>query len=278
MNNPPSVVTSITGIPPSFLTVSPTATVPYVALWSVALEQQLASNITFSTQAAMNADIHQLRMLDVNAPFPPSFASSPDPGLGQILSSQSEGHSKSNSLDIMLKINSHGMTHQLRYHLAKSLDDTDGFSYIPANSYAPEQDASFSSYDQRDNLSLLSTWSLPKKFTLGTVLLAGSGLPYTEMLGQDINHDGTANDRPPGVPRNSLRMESQATLDLRLGRNISLGKGKDRPSLALSASSFNATNHANFTSYQGVVTSSQFQKPLTVGAPRQFQLNAIVNF
>ena len=279
LNNPPSVVTSTSGTPPSFMHVSPTATIPYVAQWSTAFEQQLTNRVTFSAQGTMNAGVHQLRMLDVNAPTPPLFASSPDSELGQVLSSESEGHSKSESMDLMLKINSlHGMTQQLRYRVAKSLNDTDGFSYIPANSHAPEQDASFASYDQRQNLSLLSTWSLPGRFTLGTVLQAGSGLPYNELLGEDINHDGTANDRPAGVPRNSLRMESQATLDLRLGRNISLGKGKDSPSLALSASAFNITNHANHTSYQGVVTSSQFRQPLTAGPPRQFQFNATVNF
>jgi hypothetical protein len=279
LNNPPPVVTSISRIPPSFMRVSPAATVPYVAQWSAALEQQLANRVTFSAQGTMNAGIHQLRMLDVNAPTPPLFASSPDPELGQVLSSESEGHSRSESLDIMLKINSlHGMTQQLRYRLAKSLNDTDGFSYVPANSYAPEQDASFASYDQRQNVSLLSTWPLPQKFTLGTVLQAGSGLPYNELLGEDVNRDGTANDRPAGVPRNSLRMASQATLDLRIGRNISLGKGKDSPSLALSASALNVTNHANYTSYQGVVTSSQFRQPLTAGPPRQIQFNVIVNF
>jgi hypothetical protein len=230
-------------------------------------------------QGTMNAGVHQLRMLDVNSPIPPLFTVFPNPELGQILSSESEGHSKSESLDIMMKITSlHGTTHQLRYRLAKSLDDTDGFSYIPENSYAPEQDASFASYDQRQNLSLLSTWTLLAKFSLGTVLQAGSGLPYTELLGQDVNRDGTANDRPDGVPRNSLRMAPQATLDLRLERSISLGKGKDSPSLTLSASEFNVINHANFTSYQGVVTSSSFRQPLTAGPPRQFQFNATVNF
>ena len=279
LNNPPSVVSSVAGIAPSFMRVSPNATIPYVAQWSAAFEEQLAKQVTFSAQGTMNAGVHQLRMLDVNAPMPPLFASLPNPELGQILSSESEGHSKSESLDIMLKINSlHGITQQLRYRLAKSLNDTDGFSYIPANSHAPEQDASFASYDQRQNLSLLSTWPLPGKFTLGTVLQAGTGLPYNELLGVDVNRDGTANDRPAGVPRNSLRMASQATLDLRLGRNVSLGKGKDRPTLALSASAFNVTNHANYSSSQGVVTSSQFRQPLTAGPPRQFQFNATVNF
>ncbi len=168
LDNPPAAVVSTDGIAPSFLRVSPAATIPYVAQWSAAWEQQLASRVTLSVQGAMNVGVHQLRMLDVNAPQAPLFASRPNPGLGQILSSESEGHAHSESLDVTLKVASlHGMTHQLRYLLAKSLDDTDGFSYIPANSYAPEQDTSYASYDQRQTISVLSTWPLPGRFTSG---------------------------------------------------------------------------------------------------------------
>lgn len=279
INNPAPVVTSISGIPPSYTQISPDGTVPYVGQWSAAVEHQLTRQVVFSMQGAMNSGIHLLRMLDVNAPEPPAFDVFPNPELGQLLSSQSEGHSRSRSLDIMLKLSAfHGMTDQLRYRLAQSVDDTDGFSYIPANSYAPEQDASFASYDQRQNVSLLSIWPVPHKWTLGTVLQAGSGLPYTELLGTDANRDGTANDRPAGVPRNSLRMASQFTLDIRCGRKIPLSKHKDGPTLSLSASAFNVANHPNYTSYQGVITSPDFGKPLTAAPPRQMQFNATLTF
>ncbi len=280
LSNPPPQVSSVAGrAPPSFLRVAPNATIPYVAQWSAALEQQLPSRITLSVQGVMNAGVHQLRMVDANAPPPPLFASPPNSQLGQILSSESEGHSRSESLEIMLKAAPLlGMTHQLRYRLAKSIDDTDGFSYIPANSYAPEQDASYASYDQRQNVSVLSTWPLPGKFTFGTVLGAGSGLPYTELLGQDANRDGTANDRPPGIQRNSLRAEPQLSLDTRLGRILALGKAKDGPSLSLSASVFDVTNHADYDEYQGVVTSPEFRHPLTAEPPRRFQFEAVANF
>lgn len=279
INDPPPMVTSISGIPPSYTQISPDSTIPYIGQWSAAVEHQITRQVVFSMQGTMNAGIHLLRMLDVNAPEPPAFDVFPNPELGQLLSSQSEGHSRSRSLDIMLKLSAfHGMTDQLRYRLAQSVDDTDGFSYIPANSYAPEQDASFASYDQRQNISLLSIWPAPHKWTLGTVLQAGSGLPYTELLGTDANRDGTANDRPAGVPRNSLRMAPQFTLDIRCGRKIALTTHEDGPTLSLSASAFNVANHPNYTSYQGVITSPDFGKPLTAAPPRQMQFNATFNF
>ena len=265
--------------PPSFQQVSRSATIPDVAQWSAAVEQEITSNVTFSIQGTMNAGVHQLRMLDINAPEPPTYTEAPHPSLGQVLTSESEGHSHSNALDLILRINNlHGMTQQLRYRIAASYNDTDGFSYVPANSYAPEEDASAASYDQRQKLSLLSTWPLPAKFTLGSVLQAASGVPYTELLGEDANHDGIVNDRPVGVPRNGLRMGSTASLDLRLARSFSLGSRSRDRSLSISGSYFNVTNHTNYTSYEGVVTSPQFKQPLVADAPRQFQCNATFTF
>ncbi len=276
--DPPAMVTTA-NIPPSYLQIAPNATTSYVAQWSVALEQQLAKKVTFSIQGTMNAGIDQLRMLDVNAPASPSYTSLPNSALGQILSSESEGHSNSRSLDVMLKVAVvDGMTHQLRYRLAKSFSDTDGFSFIPANSNAPEADASYASYDQRQNLSRLSTWPLPGKITLGTVVEAGSGLPYSELLSLDANRDGVPNDRPAGIARNSLRGASDVALDVRLGRDFALRSSNDASILAISLSAFNATNHTNYTTYQGVLSSPTFRQPLTAGSPRQLQLNAALNF
>ena len=277
--NPAASVTSTQELPPSFVTVSPRATLPYLVQWSAALEQQLTPFLTASIQGTMNAGVHQLRMLDTNAPLLPDFRVRPNMSFGQVLSSNSEGHAHSDAVDIMLKLSpTHGVTQQLRYRLSRSLNDTDGFSYVPANSLAPEQDASYASFDQRHNLSLLSGWPLPWKFTFGTVLQAGSGLPYTELLGEDENRDGTPNDRPAGVGRNSLRGTAQYTLDGRLGRDLRIGSRPEKPMLSLSLSGFNLTNHPNFVSYEGVITSPAFGRPITAGAPRQLQLNAILSF
>ena len=279
LDNPPSTVFTVQNLPPSYTAVAQKATVPYLAQWSGAVEQQVARHLSISAQATMNAGVHQLRMRDLNAPLPPDFVITPNPNVGQVLSSESEGHAHSDALDLFVKVDAtHGFTQQLRYRLSRSLNDTDGFSYVPANSFAPEQDASWASYDQRQNLSLLSAWPLPLKLNFGTVLSAGSGLPYTELLGVDANKDGIPNDRPSGVGRNTLRGAAQFTLDTRLGRDFRLGPHKDSPLLSVSLSAFNVTNHPNFTSYEGVVTSSTFGQPITAAAPRQLQLNAVLSF
>ena len=204
MDNPPSTVSTVQNLPPSYTTVAPNATLPYLVQWSAAVEQQLSRHLSLSAQGTMNAGVHELRMRDINAPLTPDFTTTPNPDLGQIFSNESEGHAHSDALELFMKVDAaHGFTQQLRYRLSRSLNDTDGFSYVPANSYAPEQDASWASYDQRQNVSLLSAWPLPLRLKFGTVLGAGSGLPYTELLGVDANKDGTPNDRPAesaGVP------------------------------------------------------------------------------
>ena len=279
LNDPPSQLATLANVPPSLTAVPPNATLPYLAQWSGALEQQLTKRVSVSAQGTMNAGLHLLRMRDVNAPMPPSFESVPNPDLGQVLASESEGHGHSDALDVFLKVGAtHGFTQQLRYRLSRALNDTDGFSYVPANSYAPEQDAGWASYDQRQSLSLLSAWPLPFKVKLGTVLSAGTGLPYTELLGIDANRDGTPNDRPSGIGRNTLRGAAQFTLDTRLGRDFRLGPHQDSPTFSFSLSAFNITNHANYTSYEGVVTSPSFGQPITAAAPRQLQMNAVLSF
>ncbi len=68
------------------------------------------------------------------------------------------------------------------------------------------------------------------------------------------------------------------SLDTRLGRTVALGGGKDGPTLALSASVYDVTNHADYDLYQGVVTSPEFRHPLTAEPPRRFQFEAAFNF
>jgi hypothetical protein len=51
---------------------------------------------------------------------------------------------------------------------------------------------------------------------------ATSGRPYSLTIGRDDNHDTIANDRPPGVRRNSLQGPGAATLDLRWSKEFYL--------------------------------------------------------
>ena len=42
----------------------------------------------------------------------------------------------------------------------------------------------------------------------------------------EINNDGIASDRPAGVPRNSLNLPARKNVDLRISRQVPIGRAK----------------------------------------------------
>src|SRR5207245_1597832 len=60
-----------------------------------------------------------------------------------------------------------------------------------------------STFDRRHRLNLTSVWFLPWGFQMGGILTLTSRAPFNITTGSDDNGDGVANDRPPGVTRNT---------------------------------------------------------------------------
>jgi hypothetical protein len=81
-------------------------------------------------------------------------------------------------------------------------------------------------------------------WALGWIASAESGLPYSEVIANDVNRDGnTLNDIVPGS-RNSHRLPSQYNVDLRLIKRIPLGA---KARLELIGEAFNLFNRTNVT-------------------------------
>ena len=53
-----------------------------------------------------------------------------------------------------------------------------------------------------------------------------SGVPINIRATGEINNDGIASDRPAGVPRNSIRLPARYNVDLRLSRQVPIGRTK----------------------------------------------------
>jgi hypothetical protein len=176
------------------------------------------------------------------------------------------------------------------------------------NSYAPGDERSLSSIDQRHRFVSAVMWEpgmfLPLRGFLTTlmngwktssVFMYGSGRPVTAYVAGDANADGnTENDRLPGYKRNAFTGPDYMTEDLRVSRTIKLN---NKIRLELIAESFNLLNRdnqrlniddsgfdttaANFVQTSRVVNSTQypahfeslngFLKPTTSFAPRQVQ-------
>ena len=93
--------------------------------------------------------------------------------------------------------------------------------------------------------------------------------------GRDGNHDGLANDRPLGVPRNNLEGPGYAGLDVRWSRDFFINRTKrDKgPTATLGLDAFNILNHVNYSSYVGVENSPFFGKPVTALPVRRLQVS-----
>jgi hypothetical protein len=149
--------------------------------------------------------------------------------------------------------------------------------------------------DQRHRLVATGSYMLPWQFQIAGIVSAASGLPYNVLAGADLNGDGDGGGAPQdrarvnpsdpatSVKRNSERLPSTATVDLRLTRRIQV---KDRSQIDLMFEVFNLFNRTNFTRINNVFGTGAYpQNPLTTygqftaaGAPRQIQLAVRVRY
>ncbi|HEY0564729.1 MAG TPA: carboxypeptidase regulatory-like domain-containing protein [Terriglobales bacterium] len=271
-----SAVPDVSGLPISLVELGHNAHIPYIMQYSGGVEQQIGKGIILNAEYVGASSAGNFRSLDKNAPLAP-FASRPDPALGQVRVLDPHGHLSSNALEISFRGNiGKWFTGQAQYRLSKTLSDTDGITAFPANSYAPELDASPASWDQRHRFWIISSINLPHQFTLGTGFQVSSGTPYTITTGRDDNGDGIFNDRPFGVSRNSVRAAAAVNLDAKLTREFKLRK--EGRSIVASVSALNLFNHTNPEDYVGVITSPFFGQPTSAAPPRRIQFNAAFKF
>ncbi|HEX3646087.1 MAG TPA: hypothetical protein VHT95_10795 [Vicinamibacterales bacterium] len=133
-----------------------------------------------------------------------------------------------------------------------------------------------------------------------------SGLPYTIRTGLDDNGDQIFNDRPAGVPRNSLRGAAAFNLGGFFVYNIPIGQKKLGPMppgifimgspggnfnvqtlaadslprfrIGIIVNAQNLTNHANYVGYSGTLTSPFFGQPTAVQGMRKIDVGINFNF
>ena len=125
----------------------------------------------------------------------------------------------------------------------------------------------------------MGTVVLPRDFRTGLVLSVASGLPYDITTGFDDNGDTMANDRPPGVTRNSGRGPQTLQLDFRFAKTIDLARfrreaqAEKRDSLDLMVDVFNALNRTNVNGIVGVLSSPFFGRANSAAAARTVQFS-----
>jgi hypothetical protein len=259
--------------PTNVVRLEPDVRIPYTLQYSASVERQLRKSTTLTVTYTGIRGVHVFRSRDVNAPPPPLYLARPDPNLGVSRQIESAGDLESHSLEIGLRGNvTRYFTGMVQYTLGRAHNNVGGtpagvnrqfgINLFPANNYDLSGEWARADFDQRQRFSLLGTVTPGKYFKLGVALSLYSGQPYNETTGRDDNHDGLANDRPAGVPRNTLQGPGYADLDLRWSRDFFLAAAKkDKgPTVTLGFDAFNVLNRVNYVTYIEDLSSPFFGK------------------
>ena len=284
VNNPAYPDPDATG-PTGVVRLDPTVKLPYLLQFGAGVERQLAKATTLTVNYYGTRGVSLFRSRDVNAPPPPGYLARPNPALAVWRQIESSAEMMAHSLEIGLRGNvSRYFSGMVQYTLSRTYNNTGGnpaagarssLNSFPANNYDLSGEWARADFDQRHRFNLIGTINPGRYFKLGAAVSLYSGAPYSMTTGRDDNHDGQANDRPPGVPRNSLQGPGYAALDLRWSRDFYLNRSKrDKgPTATLGLDAFNVLNHVNYAGYVGVQSSPFFGEPVSALPVRRLQVS-----
>lgn len=278
---------------------------PRTVQTSVTVERKLAKSTTVSAGFIHAASSNLQRRLDRNL-FPPTYDATgmpiyprvrPDTRFAQIEVNESTARSRYNALVLTASERAGRLFTQVNYTLASNKDDDSNernFSrQTTLDVFNPGAEYTWSKQDVRHNANISSVLDLRGGWTVGAILIARSGVPYTAVIGSD--QQGDANDDNDRAvidgrvsDRNAFRQPNFFNLDLRLMKALRIGNGR----IDVMAELFNATRAANRnfgndgislygTTAARVATAGQpLFAPSTArfGGPRQVQLGARITF
>lgn len=261
-------------VPSSIVRFAPDIRSPYTIQSSLGIERQLAKSLTASANYIFTRGIKSFRSRNINAPFPP-YTDRPDPSIGVFRQIESAGQARGHALELMLRGRFASFFNgTVQYTLGRAYNDTAGINTLPANSYDLTGEWSRADFDERNRFNFLGTIEAGDWFDLGFTLSLVTGRPYSLTTGRDDNNDTIANDRPEGVPRNSLQGTTAAIFNVRWAKEIVLGKTTkgEGPSITIAVDAFNVLNRTNFSSFVGNLSSPFFGQPVASRPARQMQL------
>jgi hypothetical protein len=268
--------------PVSIVRFAPDLRSPYTFQFSIGAERQLNKSLTATATYINIRGIKQFRSRDINAPFPP-YVERPDPTIGVLRQVESSAQLQTHSLELMMRGRiSRFFTGTVQYNLGRAYNNTGGINSRPANSYDLTGEWSRADFDERHRFNLLGTITAGEWFNLGMTLALTSGRPYSLTTGRDDNRDSLANDRPGGVPRNSLQGPGAATLDLRWAKEFRLKETKKKedegPAITVAVAAFNVLNRTNYVGFVGNLSSPFFGLPVASRPARRTQLTVGFQF
>lgn len=227
---------------------------------AASLQQELGKHVDLTTGFTHNSTWNLERMVEDNL-NPPTFDASgmpvfpptrPMPGVGQLLLTESNGHSTYDGWATTANLElPYSLGLMANYTLARTRDDgSQQGPFGPVTALDPFDlalEAAYANQDIRHDFNISGTDRLPLGFKVNPIFLWRSGLPYTPIIGFDTQNDGNdLNDRAllggQVAGRNSLRQPDSYDLDIRFVKDFTLGRGRH---LDLFLDVFNFTNHGN---------------------------------
>ena len=275
---PDSVLASA---PSLTLAVSPAFDVPYTHQYSVAVNRQLASDVTLSVAGIGTKGRRYVSSIDYN-PLMPSLGPGRRPAdtngvagtSASILQYTPWGESWYRGLLISATRRlSRGLQATGSYTWSSAEDSLSDFISSPPQDqgrgrdpqnpsglplgFVPAAERGASLQDQRHRLALTAVQELPWRFQVSGIFTAGSGRPYNIIAGVDLNGDGdatvspgpdrarrTLSDPSTSIARDTGRLPVEHRLDMRVTKRLALGKGS---TFTLTVDVLNAFNTTNFT-------------------------------
>jgi len=282
---------AIAPLPPTRLVTTPDLRLARVWRGSITLERRFGRALNVRSTIYRQVGRGEPRARNVNAPID---GARPDPESGNVLLLGSSGRSRRTSAETNFTINglwNRRLFGHVNYTLGQWLNDADSALSLPADSLHPEREWGPARQDVRHRGFAGLTLRIPNAFSVGLTNRWQSASPYNITAGEDTNGDTISNDRPPGVPRNAGRGRAFWTTDVhvswmrsvsgaaaqRRGGGGSAGDRRD-PQIVFSISARNVFNRPQYGSFNGVITSPLFGRPVSASNPRRVDVGVSFRF
>ena len=281
--------TAVAALPPTRLITADDLVVSRRWRASLTFERRFGRAINLRTTVYRQVGYDEPRSRNVNAPV---GGVRPDPSLGNVLLLASTGRSERNAADVNLTFRGlwrNRLFGHTRYSFGRRLDDADGPLGLPADNLRPDLDWGPSRQDVRHSGFSGITLRLPNALSVGLTTRWQSARPYNITTGEDTNGDTSASDRPAGVGRNAGRGQAIWTTDVHLGWNRAVTGGGGRGGgaaagrrggrqIGFNVTARNVFNRPQYGSFNGVITSPLFGRPVSAQNPRRVDVGVSFSF
>jgi hypothetical protein len=189
--------------------IDPGLVAPRIIQSAIGVDRQLPKNISLSVNYTDSRGEHQLRTVNINAPPPgtPGSIGSTAP----LYQYESSGMFKQNQLTVSLNARLNARYTMFGYYnLGHAHSNTDGVNTFPVNSYDFSNEWSRAQFDIRHRAVMGGNMTAPFGIRLNPMLIFASAAPFNVVVGQDLNGDSIANDRPSFASAASIAASNAA--------------------------------------------------------------------